>query len=91
MTYDLLYDEEALRFLESTPAKQLRQIISKVDALRSCACPPGSRIIRNADDQGHEVRRLRSGNYRVAYSVWDLEIHVLHIGFRSDFYRRYDR
>ena len=91
MTYELEYDQDALTFLESTPEKQRRQIIKKIGVLRFEARPPGSRLIENSDDQGHELRRLRSGDYRVAYSVWDTAIHILHIGPRSDFYRRYNR
>ena len=87
--YGFAYTEKALAFLTSLPAKYRRQIVSKIEALASNPCPPKSKLVRGMKDGQEPVRRIRSGDYRVLYTVRDNPEHVviLDIGHRKDIYR----
>ena len=87
--YDLVYDPNALAYLESLQTKFQRQIAKKVNKLIANPYPRGSRVVQKRMHENHRVRRIRSGDYRVLYSVRDdrLQIIVLDIGHRKDIYR----
>lgn len=87
--YGFAYREEALAFLETLPPKHRRQIIAKIEALAANPYPPNSKLVRGLDGTAEPVRRIRSGDYRVLYSVRDNPDHivVLKIGHRKDVYR----
>ena len=86
--YGFAYSETALQFLEiSVPPKIRRQIKNKVESLASAATPPGSKKLHAKLDGGNPVYRVRSGDYRILYSVRGIIIVILDIGHRKDVYR----
>ena len=87
--YGFAYSERALAFLRGLAPKLRRQIINKIEALASSPIPPGSKIVQGMKEGEEQVRRIRSGDYRVLYIVRDNPscVVVLDIGHRKDVYR----
>ena len=85
------YHRDALAFMEgNAPKKIRRQIKEKIDSLLSNPKPPGHKKLDNVSDDGDDVFRIRSGDYRVIYALKaNNEILVLDIGDRKDIYRRW--
>ena len=86
--YGFAYTETALSFIErEVPAKVQGQIRRKIESLAANTAPPGSKKLRGLPDGTEEVRRIRSGDYRVLYVVRDTMIVILDIDHRKDIYR----
>jgi mRNA interferase RelE/StbE len=80
--------ERAGTGLEGIPVKFRKQIVNKINGLAADSRPPGSRIVHRAMDGERTIYRIRSGDYRVLYSIRDdAVIEVLDIGHRKDVYR----
>jgi len=82
--YKLLIKPSAVKELEALPAKDRRRLVARLQRLSSHPRPPGSEKL-----SGHDLYRIRQGNYRVLYSVEDLALVVLviKVGHRRDVYR----
>ena len=82
--YKLLIKPSAVKELESLPAKDRRRLVARLQRLSSDPRPPGSEKL-----SGHDLYRIRQGNYRVLYSVEDLALIllVIKVGHRRDVYR----
>ena len=82
--YKLLIKPSAVKELEALPAKDRRRLVARLQRLSSDPRPPGSEKL-----SGHDLYRIRQGNYRVLYSVEDLALIVLviKIGHRREVYR----
>jgi mRNA interferase RelE/StbE len=86
--YGFAYSRDALAFLKTLPAKQRRQIVTKIEALASDPFPAGAhRLVQGMKDGEDRVFRIRSGDYRVLYTVRDVSVVILDIGHRKDVYR----
>jgi len=83
-SYKLLIKPSAVKELEALPAKDRRRLVARLQRLSSDPRPPGSEKL-----SGHDLYRIRQGNYRVLYSVEDLALIVLviKVGHRRDVYR----
>ena len=83
-SYKLLIKPSAVKELEALPAKDRRRLVGRLQKLSSEPRPPGSEKL-----SGHDLYRIRQGNYRVLYSVEDLALIVLviKIGHRREVYR----
>jgi len=92
-TRTLSYHEDALAFLEGTtaPKKVRRQIKGRIDLLADDPKPIGHKKLDGVtDDDGGEVFRIRSGDYRIIYGLKaDHTIVILDIGDRRDIYRKW--
>ncbi len=89
MAYRIEIDRRALKFLKKLPAKIKRQIAGRIDALADDPFPADAEPI-----QGQEaIWRIRSGSYRIAYTVRRkvLRVLVLRVGDRKDFYDYFNR
>ncbi len=89
MAYRIEIDRQALKALAALPKKVQRQIAQRIDALAEEPFPPEARQIKGQDD----IWRIRSGSYRIAYTVRQkvLCVLILRIGDRKDFYRHFNR
>ena len=87
--YGFAYTEAALTSLRKVePQKVRRQILNKIKTLADDPHPQGIQKLQGASNGIFDVFRLRSGDYRVLYSVrGESEIVVLDIGHRKDIYR----
>ena len=87
--YGFAYSKVALGFLATCPKKVRRQIRKKIDALAQQPHPNGCKKLHGVLDGGEPVYRLRSGDYRVLYSVRarPKQIIILDIDNRKDVYK----
>ena len=86
MKYDVEISENAEKFLAKVPKKDRLRIIEKIDALEQNPMPPGSIKLQGYKES---LYRIRSGDYRVVYSVKKdiLVVLVVEIGHRREIYR----
>ena len=82
MSYKILYDKPAVKFLKRQPKDIQKRIISAIHKL------PDSGDIKPLAGHDHEFR-LRIGGFRVIYTLENdvLIIRVLGIGNRGDVYK----
>lgn len=66
MKYEVEISESAEKFLEKVPKKDQSRIIEKIDALSDEPMPSGSIKLHGYKEA---LYRIRSGNYRVVYSI----------------------
>jgi mRNA interferase RelE/StbE len=85
VTYQVQFSRQALKSFESIPRADLKKIQKKIDSLSSSPYPAGSIKLQGSND----VYRIRSGDYRILYTVSndELIILVLKIGHRRDVYQ----
>jgi mRNA interferase RelE/StbE len=83
-SYKVLIKPSAVKDLEALPVKDRRRPATRLQRLSSDPRPSGSEKL-----SGHDLYRIRQGNYRVLYSVEDLALIVLviKVGHRRDVYR----
>lgn len=83
-SYRLLIKPTAVKELEALPAKDRRRLATRLQKLSGDPRPAGSEKL-----SGHDLYRIRQGNYRVLYSLHDREliILVIKVGHRREVYR----
>jgi mRNA interferase RelE/StbE len=84
--YEVEISESAEKSLEKIPKKDRLKILEKIDALEHDPMPAGSIKLKGYKEV---LYRIRSGNYRVVYSVKQevLIILVVEVGHRREIYR----
>ncbi len=84
--YRVLIKPSAAKEIEAVDQKKDRQrIVSKILSLAEDPRPPGHEKLAGRGDQ----YRVRSGRYRIIYSIGDaeLEVVVVRVGYRREVYR----
>jgi len=83
--YRIELTHSAQRDLASLPRKARTRLGAKIDALAQNPRPHGSKKLKGEENQ----YRIRVGEYRVIYSIFDdrLVVLVLRIGDRKSVYR----
>jgi len=83
-SYRLLIKPSAAKELEALPKKDRQRTVTKIQGLSVDPRPPGCEKL-----SGHDLYRLRQGNYRVLYTVQDANLLVVinSIGHRREVYR----
>ena len=86
MAYTITVAPAAERQLKALPKPTQTQIVRRIDKLANDPLPHGIEKIAGEDDR----YRLRSGNYRILYTINDQEVIVVvvKIGDRKEVYRR---
>jgi len=84
-TYKVVVKKSARKELSKLPIQANNKIIIAIKALAHDPRPSGSKKLI-----GEELWRIRTGDYRVIYSVFNdvLIVEVLTIGHRKDVYRK---
>ena len=84
--YNLSISSSAEKSLEKLPKKEIVKIIELIQTLAIQPFPNGCRKLSGEQN----VFRVREGNYRVIYEVFEskLIILVLKIGHRNDIYKK---
>ena len=84
-TFTVTILPSALRQLAELPRSDQRRIKERIDGLAANPRPPGAKKLRGESD----LVRVRSGTYRINYSIEDVRLMVLviRIGHRREVYR----
>ncbi|HMD85021.1 MAG TPA: type II toxin-antitoxin system RelE/ParE family toxin [Terriglobia bacterium] len=84
-TYTVSILPSALGQLAEVPRHDQKRIEERIDGLAAHSRPPGVKKLKGESD----LFRLRSGNYRIIYSIEDVRLMVLviSVGHRRDVYR----
>jgi mRNA interferase RelE/StbE len=84
--YSIAILPAALRDLATLPTADKKRLSRKIDQLAPDPRPPGTKRLRGK----REYLRLRSGNYRVIYTVEDDRqmVLVVKVGHRREIYGR---
>jgi len=82
--YEILFKESVWKDLKGVPKKDLKRILSRIENLGDDPRPSGSEKLA-----GQELYRVKQGNYRILYSIQDIEltIWVIKVGHRKEVYR----
>ena len=83
-SYRLLIKPSAVKEIEALPRKDRRRVITRIQKLTHDPRPSGCEKL-----SGHELLRVRQGNYRILYTIQDkdLVVIVIRIGHRREVYR----
>jgi len=81
----LSLSKASVRFLDTLPPKQYRQVVRKIIMLMADPKPSDAERLR-----GFDYSRVTAGEYRIVFDVRDGVLRVLAIGKRNDdeVYRR---
>jgi len=84
-SYKIYFRKSAAKELEKLPKAALRKIIKRIERLSDEPRPAGCEKL-----SGHELYRVRQGDYRIVYSIQDneLTIWVIKVGHRKNIYKR---
>jgi mRNA interferase RelE/StbE len=82
--YELRIRPSVARDLRGIPATDVARILARIEALREEPRPPGAEKL-----SAQERYRVRQGNYRILYTIADLEliVEVVKVGHRREVYR----
>ena len=82
--YKIFFRESVWKDLRKVPKTDLKKILSRIEQLGNAPRPMGCEKLT-----GHELYRVRQGNYRIIYSILDneLTVWVVKVGHRKDVYR----
>jgi len=83
-SYNLLIKPSAAKELEAVPKKDRLRLVTRIRRLSVEPRPPGCERL-----SGHDLYRVRQGNYRVLYTVHDADLVavVVTIGHCREIYR----
>ena len=83
-SYRVLIKPSAVKEFEDVPRADRRRLASRMRALADEPRPPGAEKMT-----GHDLYRVRQGNYRILYEIidHDLTVTVIKIGHRREVYR----
>lgn len=66
--YELVYDTDALKFLESVPPRKIKgQIKRRIDVLANDPIPSGAKKLQGITRKNGPIYRVRQGRYRIIY------------------------
>ena len=83
-SYRLLIKPSAVKELEAVPREHRRRLATRMRELAAQPRPPGAEKL-----SGHDLYRVRQGNYRILYEIidHDLTVLVIKVGHRREVYR----
>jgi len=82
--YEIYFKESVWKELKRIPKNDLKRILSRIEILGDEPRPTGCEKLT-----GHELFRVRQGNYRIVYSIQDneLTVWIVKVGHGSSFDR----
>jgi mRNA interferase RelE/StbE len=84
LAYNILYKKSVERDLKKLPKTVTSNLLDQIE--QKLAHQPENYPRLKGPFQG--LRRLRVGEYRVIFTVFDQDVHILRICHRKDAYRR---
>lgn len=87
MKYTIEVSEKIAKKISKIPQIDRKRIIKAIDALAGNPRPDGCKKLKGCNNP--PIYRLRSGNYRIAYSIKDsnLVILIIEVAHRKDIYK----
>jgi mRNA interferase RelE/StbE len=85
--YGFAYDKHCLDYLKTLDKKCRRQIVTKIQQLAANPHPATAKVVQGMVDGSERVYRIRSGDYRILYTVREVIVCILDIDHRKDVYR----
>jgi mRNA interferase RelE/StbE len=85
--YGFAYDKHCLDYLKTLDKKCRRQIVTKIRQLAANPHPATAKVVQGMVDGSERVYRIRSGDYRILYTVREVIVCILDIDHRKDVYR----
>ncbi len=84
MTWQIRILRGAIKQLEALPARDYKSVKAKILSLAEDPRPAGSQRLK-----GRPGYRVRQGNYRIIYDIFDqiLTVEVIRIGHRKNIYK----
>ena len=84
--YSVELKPSASKELDRLPTKLIHQIFQRLDRLTDDPRPPGCKKLKGGENEW----RIRTGDYRVVYTIDDRNLHVdvTRIRHRSEVYER---
>jgi mRNA interferase RelE/StbE len=82
--YEIFFRESVWKELKKVVKVDLKKILPRIEQLGTDPRPMGCEKLT-----GHELYRIRQGNYRIVYSIQDneLTVWVVKVGHRKEIYR----
>jgi len=82
--YSIVFKASAAKELHAIPKRDLQRILDRIGSLAADPRPLGSEKL-----SGQERYRIRQGNYRIIYSIEDVQltVWVVKVGHRREVYR----
>lgn len=82
--YEIYFKESVWKELRKVPKNDLKKILSRIEKLGDDPRPMYCEKLT-----GHELYRVRQGNYRIVYSIQDneLTVWIIKVGHRKNVYR----
>jgi mRNA interferase RelE/StbE len=82
--YEIYFKESVWKELRKVQKNDLKKILSRIEKLGDDPRPMYCEKLT-----GHELYRVRQGNYRIAYSIQDneLTVWIIKVGHRKNVYR----
>ena len=82
--YEIYFKESVWKELKKVPKNDLKRILSRIANLGDDPRPTGCEKLT-----GHELYRVRQGNYRIVYSIqeYELTVWIIKVGHRRNVYR----
>jgi len=82
--YRLFIKPSAVKDIEALPKKDRGRVVAKIESLAGNPRPAGCDKL-----SGDELYRLRQGNYRILYTLHDVDlvVVVIKVGHRREVYR----
>ena len=84
-SYKLVIKKSVAKDLRKIPKQDVERVLARIRSLADDSRPLGAEKL-----SGEEKYRVRQGNYRVLYTIDDIEVCVVVVkaGHRRDVYRR---
>ncbi len=84
MTWQIRILRGAIKQIKALPAREYKSVKAKILSLAENPRPAGSQKLK-----GRPGYRVRQGNYRIIYDVFDqiLTVEVIRIGHRKNIYK----
>ncbi len=83
MEYKITYKKSVIKELKKINKTDVKKIITKIE--KELSQKPESCPALKGEFAG--LRKLRAGNYRVIYAIFDKEILILRVGHRKKVYQ----
>ncbi len=89
MIYEVQFPEKLHKKLKSIPRKSKEQIVTRIERLSVDPRPVDCKKLKG--DRSQDLYRVRSGEYRIIYSIYDtkLVVVVVDVGSRKEIYRNF--